>query len=109
MEKWSQFFDLQPRPDRVSCIRELRLERTAQHEHVGQNLQPVLTGLSINLSSRGLCVLLDWQPEHGEVLRVHVPTPVVMMQVPTLADVRWIRVLAFKNHSFVIAGLKFLV
>ena len=109
MEKWSHFFDPQPRPDRVACIRELRLERTAEREHVRQNLQVGLSGLTINLSSRGLCVLLDWEPEQGEVLRVHVPAAMVMTQIPTLADVRWMRALPFKTHTFVIAGLKFLL
>lgn len=109
MEKWNHFFDPQPRPDRVACIRELRLERTAERETVGQNLHQSLSGLTINLSNRGLCVLLDWEPAQGEVLRVHVPTAVVPTQIPTLADVRWVRALPFKTHLWVIAGLKFLV
>jgi hypothetical protein len=109
MEKWNELFDLQTRPDRVCCIRELRIERTSDRDPVGQNLHNSFDGLTINLSSRGLCVLLNWRPVQGEVLRVHVPTPVVMTQTPTLVDVRWIRILPFKNHDFVIAGLKFLL
>jgi hypothetical protein len=93
----------------VSCIREFTVERTAGRTSVGQNLQSNLTGLIINLSTRGLCVLLDWSPELGEVLRIHVPTPVAMTQTPTLADVRWVQVLPFREHHFVVAGLKFLV
>lgn len=108
MEK-RNFSDAGARPERVTCIREFTVERTAERIAVGQNLQGAVTGLIINLSARGLCVLLDWLPEPGEVLRIHVPTPVINSQTPTLADVRWTQVLPFRQHYFVVAGLKFLV
>jgi len=68
-----------------------------------------MTGLTVNMSSRGLCVLLDWFPEQGEVLRVHIPTPVTTAQTPTLADVRWVRSMPLKGKVMAIVGLKFLV
>ncbi|HZC81127.1 MAG TPA: hypothetical protein VE222_05320, partial [Nitrospiraceae bacterium] len=45
-------------------------------------------GLSLNVSSGGMLLLMDHQPKVNQVLRIHVPTPASMAETPTLAEVR---------------------
>lgn len=67
-------------------------------------------GLSVNISSGGILLLMNRIPEPQEVMKVYVPTPVNLAQTPTLAEVRWRRVLPFVDHngdSIYFVGLKF--
>ena len=97
------------RNDRVSCCRTVRLERTADCDASSNDGSCTLTGLTLNVSNYGVCVLLDWFPRTGEVLRIHMPMPVPSSHTPTLADVRWVNVLPFRGRDLAITGLKFLV
>jgi hypothetical protein len=67
--------------------------------------------LSLNISSGGMLILMDQAPLLDQVIKVHVPTPVVLAETPTLAEVRWTRKLPFPpsggNGSYFV-GLKFL-
>jgi hypothetical protein len=67
-------------------------------------------GLSLNLSSGGMLLLMDHLPKVNQAMRVHVPTPVNKAKTPTLAEVRWTRKLpveTFPGMYFV--GLKFVL
>jgi len=67
--------------------------------------------LSLNISSGGMLVLMDYSPEIGQVLRVLVPTPLFETETPTLAEVRWSRQIPFNqsnDHDAHFVGLKFL-
>jgi len=67
-------------------------------------------GLSINVSSGGMLLMMDHQPKVNQVLRIHVPTPVTMAKTPTLAEVRWTRKLPFQTlDAIYFVGLQFLL
>src|SRR3989441_13323369 len=67
-------------------------------------------GLSLNVSSGGMLLMMDHQPKVNQVLRIHVPTPVTMAKTPTLAEVRWTRKLPFQTlDAIYFVGLKFLL
>src|SRR5256886_659309 len=67
-------------------------------------------GLSLNVSSGGMLLLMEHQPKVNQVLRIHVPTPVSMAETPTLAEVRWMRKLPFEMfYAIYFVGLKFLL
>ena len=67
--------------------------------------------LSLNISSGGMLVLMDQSPAVGQVLKVHVPTPLFETETPTLAEVRWTRKLPFEQPNdpeAYFVGLKFM-
>jgi hypothetical protein len=67
-------------------------------------------GLSLNVSSGGMLLLMDRQPRVNQVLKVHMPMPVTMAETPTLAEVRWARKLPFETFPEIyFVGLKFLL
>ncbi|MBW8065702.1 MAG: PilZ domain-containing protein [Nitrospira sp.] len=66
-------------------------------------------GLSVNVSSGGMCLLIDHAPELQSVMRVHVPMLEMKAQTPTLAEVRWVRRLPFNRDGLYYVGLKFLL
>lgn len=70
---------------------------------------PKIMGLTVNVSSGGLCMLADWWPKPGEIFRVHMPLSIVRATTPTLADVRWVRPLPFEGSGLAMVGLKFIV
>jgi hypothetical protein len=80
-------------------------ESSALSAHSGQLL-------SLNISNGGMLVLMDQAPVIEQVMKVHVPTPISMAEIPTLAEVRWTKQLPFgkptgKGAFFV--GLKFIL
>ncbi len=68
-----------------------------------------MKGLTINVSNGGLCLLMDRAFPVREVLKVHMPTPLQLVQTPTLAEVRWLRALPFSSNGLYVVGLKFLL
>ena len=70
---------------------------------------PKIMGLTVNVSSGGLCLLTEWSPKLGEIVRVHVPLSTVGATTPTLADVRWVRRVPFADNRLSIVGVKFIV
>ncbi len=65
-------------------------------------------GLSLNLSSTGLCLLVDEAPAVGDVWLVRILSSTVGVRTPTLMDVRWVRAVPFSNSGLSIVGLKFI-
>lgn len=66
-------------------------------------------GLTVNVSSGGMCLLMDHKPELQDVFRVHVPMPILTAQTPTLAEVRWVKALPFYQNGVYVVGVKFLL
>ncbi len=67
------------------------------------------TGLSLNVSSGGMCLLVDWVPAIQDVLRVHIPMPSTLAKMPTLAEVCWKRPVPLGPSSTYFVGLKFVL
>lgn len=66
-------------------------------------------GLSMNLSSGGILLVMSEAPDVEQVLKVCVPTPITGVETPTLAEVRWARELSVGAQSTLyLVGLKFL-
>ena len=67
-------------------------------------------GLSLNVSSGGMLLIMDHQPKVNQTMRVRVPTPVTQAKTPTLAEVRWTRKLPFQTFDgLYFVGLKFML
>lgn len=108
--EWPIETDLQKHHERVSLLRPVPFEVTTQ---VGARPDSVKSGkaLSLNISSGGMLVLMDYPLEVEQVLKVLVPTPTSLAGTPTLAEVRWTRRLPFgsqKGEGTYFVGLKFL-
>ena len=67
------------------------------------------TALGVNLSSQGLCLLLEQPPPVGQVVKVWMPTPLPDVHTPTLAQVRWKRHLRAKPMHIYSVGMAFLL
>ncbi len=102
--------------ERVALMREIPYQRTQSidieaeeslnfHRGLGEEGK----GLSLNIGSGGMLLLMHKAPEVGQVLRVYVPTAVNRARIPTLADVRWVREAPFPQHNgLYFVGVKFL-
>ena len=67
-------------------------------------------GLSVNVSSGGMLLMMDHQPQVNQALTISVPTPIHMAKTPTLAEVCWMRKLPFATFPGIyFAGVKFLL
>ncbi len=100
------------RADRFSLMRDIRFEPSIHLSgdgHNGGEDRQKGTGLGVNVSTGGLCMLMEWAPVVGEVMRVHVPMPVTVVETPTLAEVRWVRSLPWREDDQYAVGLKFLL
>ena len=67
--------------------------------------------LSLNISSGGMLVLMEQVPDVNQVLKVYVPTPLTVIETPTLAEVRWARRVPFWQGTDTgpyLVGLKFM-
>jgi hypothetical protein len=93
----------------VPLVQAVVFEPSAHHVKEEQIMLHSRVGLSINVSSTGLCLLVDQCPAPGEVWRVRIPSATQGVQTPTLADVRWVRPLPFVGSGLVIVGLKFIL
>lgn len=87
----------------------ISIERTTLR--VVEDVMPIskILGLTVNVSSGGLCLLADWSPRPGEIFRIHLPLSTAEATTPTLADVRWVRPLPFESSGLSMVGLKFVV
>ncbi len=108
-EKWNHLSPNWNERDRHPLMQMVQIERSTLR--VVEDELPIsnLTGLTVNVSSGGLCLLVDWFPKLGEILRVHLPLATVGAKTPTLADVRWVRPLPFEASGLIMVGLKFIV
>jgi hypothetical protein len=65
--------------------------------------------LTLNISSRGMLLLMDQAPGVAEVLKVYVPTPINQARTPTLAQVAWTRPVPLAPDTLQFVGLKFVI
>jgi len=100
------------RENRFPLMRPVSYERTEAFSeaggvegHEGQNG----LALSLNVCSGGMCLLMDWEPQRQEVLRVHVPMPIALSKTPTLAEVCWRRPVPFDHNGLYFVGMKFVL
>ncbi len=110
--EWSGRAEESSREDRYPLMRLVHFNPSAHRfegDHESREGRAENVGLVINVGSGGLCMLTEWAPTMGEVVRIYVPTPAPLAQTPTLAEVRWVRVLppGFEGGNAV--GLKFLL
>lgn len=84
--------------ERVALLRPVTYEIMAQ---VGMSSIVVKEGkaLSLNISSGGMLIIMDQAAKVEQVLKIYVPTPITITETPTLAEVRWSRVLPFGRSS----------
>ena len=108
-DQWNHFHPHWNQRDRYSLMQMVTMERSTLQVVGDEMPSPKIMGLTVNVSSGGLCLLTDWSPKLGEIFRVHVPLSTVRAKTPTLADVRWIRRLPFENNRLLMVGLKFIV
>jgi hypothetical protein len=96
--------------ERAALLRPILYEMTTSVEaqststHSGK-------ALSLNISSGGMLVLMEQVPDVNQVLKVYVPTPLIVIETPTLAEVRWARRVPFcqgTNTGPYLVGLKFM-
>lgn len=68
------------------------------------------TALLMNISSHGMLLVMEEAPETQQVMKVRVPTPTDLADIPTLAEVRWVRRMPFvSQNSLYLVGLKFVI
>jgi len=108
-DQWNNFYPLWNQRDRHSLMQGVTIERSILRVGGDEIPSPKIMGLTVNVSSGGLCLLADWSPKPGEIFRVHVPLSTVGATAPTLADVRWVRPLPFEGSGLWMVGLKFIV
>jgi len=98
----------EPHRDRFPLMRPVHYELS---EPVGEktNGGHKGRGLTVNVNSGGMCLLMDHKPELQDVFRVHVPMPILTAQTPTLAEVRWVKALPFHQNGTYFVGVKFLL
>lgn len=96
--------------ERAALIREIRYEMTGPPRALPMSTQ-CGQALSLNISSGGMLLLMDQSPEVTQVLKVHVPTPILLAGTPTLAEVRWTKRLPLGKPSgtgMFFIGLRFM-
>ena len=113
--EWSTAPNQQQHRERVALMREISYEMTTlvgEEDIVDpeQRIEKSGKALSLNISSGGLLLLMEWSPGVERVFRVHVPTPLTQIKAPTLAEVRWVRKVPFPAlNGLYFVGLKFLI
>ena len=108
--EWPMIDSQKKHSERVALLRPIPYEITTPIEGPVASTQSG-KALSLNISRGGMLVLMNQAPDVEQVLKVYVPTPATLAETPTLAEVRWIRMLPFgtpngESASFV--GLKFI-
>ena len=81
-------------------------------ESLGQELIVTSRGeaLAVNISSKGMLLLMDQPPALKQELRVQVPTPLAMVKTPTRAEVRWTREIRMdRAETRYFVGVRFLL
>ena len=96
--------------ERAALLREIPYEMTRpprsspSSTHSGR-------ALSLNISCGGMLLLMDQPPEVAQVLKINVPTPILLAGTPTLAEVRWTKKVPMGKPSgmgMYFVGMKFM-
>ena len=108
--EWPMTDSQKSHSERAALLRPILYEMTT---HIEDPAASTYSGkaLSLNISSGGMLVLMDQAPAIEQVMKVYVPTPIIMAETPTLAEVRWTRKLPFgklNGNGAYFVGLKFM-
>lgn len=97
---------LRPIPYEMLYDLDTSLEQESPEARVDHNGK----GLSLNVSSGGMLLIMGHPPKVNQSMRIHVPTPINVARTPTLAEVRWTRRLPFQTFDeLYFVGLKFVL
>ena len=114
--EWPVVASRQQHAERVALLRPIPydelydLETSLEQESPEPRVASHGKGLSLNVSSSGMLLIMDHPPNVNQAMRVHVPTPVAQAKTPTLAEVRWTRKLPFQTFDrLYFVGLKFML
>ena len=114
--EWSVVASRQQHAERVALLRPIPydelydLETSLEQESPDARVARHGKGLSLNVSSGGMLLIMDHPPKVNQAMRIHVPTPVNIAKTPTLAEVRWTRKLPFPMFDrLYFVGLKFML
>ncbi len=114
-EEWLDWPSRRQDPERLVLMREIFYQMTSLigsgDAHNGDRAAGQLAkALSLNISSGGMLLLMDYTPELERGVRVHVPSPVLNAYIPTLAEVRWVRKIPLGQwDNLWLVGLRFLL
>jgi len=109
--EWSRPTGEQQHADRFALMRLVRYERSVSlpPEPWADADDWQHTGLMVNFSRGGLCLLTEQVPAVEEVLHVLVPRSVPVATSRTYAQVRWVRPLPFGDETIYAVGLQFML
>ncbi len=96
--------------ERAALLRPILYEMTTSVE-APATLTHSGKALSLNISSGGMLVMMEQVPDVNQVMKVYVPTPLTVVETPTLAEVRWARRVPFWQGTGpgpYLVGLKFM-
>ncbi|HZC67135.1 MAG TPA: PilZ domain-containing protein [Nitrospirales bacterium] len=95
--------------NRFPLIRSVHYERAVMFSDTADLEGHKGTALTINVSSKGMCLLMDSGPVRQEVLRVRVPMPIALSKTSTLAEVCWTRPVPLGQNGLYFVGLRFVL
>ena len=112
--EWDTRLSPRPHTDRAPLMRTIDIEMVATGTTPRDCLAVSVSGqaLTLNISPKGLLVLMDREPEVDQVLQILVPSPVHEVGTPTLSEVRWTRkmpLLSGDAHPVYFVGLRFIL
>jgi hypothetical protein len=64
-------------------------------------------GAVINVSKDGVCLLMEKTIDPAGVIKIALPIPDVTVTTPTLAEIRWVKKIPWRESCF--AGCRFLI
>jgi hypothetical protein len=108
--EWPMADSQKSHSERAALLREIPYEITRPPK---SSPLPAQSGqaLSLNISSGGMLLLMDESPAVAQVLKIYVPTPILLAGTPTLAEVRWTKRLPLGKPSgtgMYFVGLRFM-
>ena len=114
--EWPLLESRQQHAERVAMLRPIPydmlydLDTSPEQESPESRSASHGKGLSLNVSSGGMLLIMDHPPKLHQVMKIHVPTPVSIAKTPTLAEVRWTRKLPFQTFDgLYFVGVKFML
>ena len=108
--EWPMTDSQKSHSERAALLRPILYEMTIPVEAPAASIHSG-KALSLNISSGGMLVLMEQVPDVNQVLKVYVPTPLFVIETPTLAEVRWARRVPFCQGTDTgpyLVGLKFM-
>ncbi len=104
---WAERLDVPARGERHSIQRLVRYEYRTSDDALGAEPRREGTGLTINVGDGGLCLLLDWAPTVGDIMRLAIVPPEPPLLSPCQAEVRWVSPLPLACDNIYLVGIKF--